>query len=64
MAGIYLSFGMVIIGTLGSLFHIDDARMIIFVGSYIGLCSYWLTAIAEKLEARKSRKKEKQNERK
>ena len=55
---------MVIIGTLGSLFHIDDARMIIFVGSYIGLCSYWLTAIAEKLEARKSRKKEKQNERK
>ncbi len=62
MAGIYLSFVMVIVGTLGSMFHYDDARMLIFVGSYVGLCSYWLTALAQKLEARKSRRKEKQNE--
>ncbi len=36
--------------------------MLIFVGSYVVLCSYWLTVIAEKLEARKSRRKERQNE--
>ena len=59
MAGIYLSFVMVIIGTLGSMFRFDDARMLIFVGAYLGLCSYWLTAVAEKFEARKNRKKDK-----
>lgn len=56
MAGIYISFAMVIVATIFSMFGNEDARVFIAIGAYLGLVSYWISTTAEKRENKRKDK--------